>query len=112
MNKQTVEQAAHFHIKYGKPKETNLTSAKYGAFIAGAAWQKEQGIEWISVDTKPPRDENEKGINCSINVLVWGEGHYIVEGVYFPDFNGWRCKGAGNWQPTHWAYFNTPKTDK
>jgi len=81
-------------------------------FEDGAAWQKEQGINWISVNNNlPPNDKEAPNIICSINVLIWREGLSIVEGFYMPEIGVWR-HGSGNWQPTHWAFINVPKTDK
>lgn len=117
MPQQTVEEAAKETTNIFKVDD-NYDDHAYGeghykGFLRGAAWQKEQGIDWIEVAIeKPPIDETEKNIVCSVSVLTWAEGHKVVEGIYFHDFGGWRCHGAGNWQPTHWAFINLPKTDK
>ncbi len=39
---QTVDGAAHYHVKYGQPKPKTITEAKFHSFKAGAEWQMEQ----------------------------------------------------------------------
>ena len=108
MPKETIEQVTKDANPYTYKE---LKSAFTRGFKSGAAWQKEQGIEWIKVEDGLPRNDKEQPyIVCSVNVLIWREGLSIVEGFYMPEVNMWR-HNTGHWQPTHWAYINLPKTD-
>jgi hypothetical protein len=105
--KQTLQDAA---VTYSE-NPYNQQRSIIGIFADGAAWQREQGIEWISVaNEKPPLDASAI-MPCSVKVLITAEDRPICEGYYFPDFDGWK-HSTGNWQPTHYAFINLPKTDK
>lgn len=126
MQKQTVEQAAEaYQIEnYGKPRkwqeipaltEKQLAHNVKEAFLAGAEWHALQGIEWVSVEEYKniPKDEIESAlfdVFVSLPLLLWKKGWTPVVG------RQWRGNeasffrhGAGNWQPTHYAFINLPK---
>lgn len=86
-------------------------------FIAGSAWQKEQGIDWFSVDINPDVDwhETEDGGSFKISkpLLLWKEGVSPVTGRFLMQLDSqpfYRLE-SGNWIPTHYAYLTLPKTD-
>jgi hypothetical protein len=108
---QTVEEAAKENTSLynivGENGKATIERSLNEAFRAGAAWQKEQGIEWISVYDDLP---TAKGIgNKGMIVRIANPPDYrIVGAIYSPvnnrfsgDFNGYIV--------THWAYINLPK---
>jgi hypothetical protein len=107
--KQTLEQAAiQFEQDYVK-SDSILTDAQ--KFEAGANWQKQQAnIQWFEIakDGLPPIPETG---NCTDSLLIWKEGRSITQSSYYEADAGFFSHAFGNWQPTHWAYFNLPKPE-
>lgn len=101
--KQTLEQAAE---QYGRRIDAEHPSNAATDFLAGSAWQKQQGIEWISRRYPPIRKSDDP---MMIHFLVTDGGR--VELRYF-DFHG----GYESWSPgfyvTHYAIINLPKIDE
>lgn len=116
---QTVEQAASDATNIFKVDDNYddhaYAEGHYKGFLRGAAWQKEQGIEWINVKEKlPPVGDW---------VLVWLEGGGAFKGCLKWENNSLTKK---EWvamfldgehkcttrRVTHYAYINPPKTDK
>lgn len=114
--KQTVEEAAEKEaLDHGKGFYSQAVIDDLEAFfIKGAAWQREQGIDWISVAERLPEIEhviNQIGASYTMRVLVTnGRGYDFSQAVFQQNGNhiGW----LGDYNPTHWAYINLPKTDK
>lgn len=97
--KQTLEQAAE---QYGRRIDAEHPSNAATDFLAGFAWQKQQGVEWISVEVMPKM--NDLGILPILitdgkEVKVWYMLHPLV--LKTGDFNA-----------THWAYITLPKIDE
>lgn len=99
-----VEEAAYNHTKdmdaCGSYEEAAKIIGIEQGFLAGSAWQKQQGIEWISVEVMPKM--NDLGILPILitdgkEVKVWYMLHPLV--LKTGDFNA-----------THWAYITLPKT--
>lgn len=111
---QTEEEAAHTTAA----KKYQLLSEPYdilkNGFVNGAAWQREQGIDWISVkDGLPQPTEISSIADYSADVLTYYSGRLEFSKAAFlknGEFIGF-CGQAG-FAPTHWAYINLPKTDK
>lgn len=101
MSIQTVEEAAQ-KLSESYPIERAYDIVE--GFQAGAAWQKELGIEWISVFDFYPLPK--KG-NHFINVLVCNEREWGLR-TYDAEAKIW----WSGFSVTHWAYINLPKTDK
>lgn len=117
MNKQTVEEAVIHGIQILEYNRENDRAVYRSGFYDGAAWQKEQGIDWISVDINPDVDwhEIEDGGSFKISkpLLLWKDGVRPVTGQFWMSLGShpYYRLDAGNWVPTHWAYINLPKTD-
>ena len=119
--KQTAEQAADLAIKDLPCKDDNdllYNSGYRRGFKNGSAWQREQGIDWISV-TSPPDvywEETEDGGSMRISkpILLGAEGKRPAIGQYWHPIHGnsYYRLDTGTFTPTHWAYITLPKTDK
>ncbi|SRR5712692_8816356 len=118
--KQTVEEAAeNYHnniyptpgnwipadAQTQKERQTSIETA----FEKGAAWQREQGIDWISINEKglPPCTIFGSYHEDSVEVLVT-DGEKIEKSHYHLSTTllGWY---GISFLPTHYAYFNLPK---
>jgi hypothetical protein len=103
--------AADFAV--GKGKNTEELMLLMQGFVGGSAWQREQGIEWISAEDRLPNimGTYEWGAE-SAYVLITNGAH--VGYTFFQWFKdgtpqGWYYR---DFVPTHFAYINLPKTDK
>jgi hypothetical protein len=123
MSKQTVEEAAKDWDTQQFGAVTNgtkieLTENKHSqflcaAFLAGSAWHKQQGIEWISVEDGSRKPE------LSVLYLVYDPKDIIkvYPAFYMPmptiEFAGCFMKGGVPcFYVTHYALINLPKTDE
>ncbi len=113
MDKQTVEEAAGHYILNEMYNFESLEIAAQDGFIDGAAWQREQGIDWISVS-----DENRKP-ELSVLYLVFDPSdvltHYTAFYMPLPTTEKVGCFTKGMepcFYVTHYAILNLPKTDK
>lgn len=108
--KQTLEQAAE---QYGRRINAEHPSNAATHFLAGSAWQKQQGIEWIRCDRELPApfERTNFGVN-SLQVLVT-DGLNLSNTYYSYSHDavgyGWF---AIVFTPTHWAIINLPKTNE
>lgn len=107
--KQTLEQAAE---QYGRRIDAEHPSNAATDFLAGSAWQKQQGIEWISVDN-PPEPVVEH-THCWLSKFLLVSDGYLVDQTravfsVYKELVGWE---ACSITPTHYAFINLPKTDE
>lgn len=107
----TVEEAAHEIIFKDDNIEDLIGNESYwgaaqDAFRLGAAWQKAQGIDWISVETGLPVIPPEKDY---LRVLYIGYKNGVKD-AGLVDFQNGRFQVYPT-EVTYWAYFNEPKTD-
>lgn len=109
MPKQTVEEAAQAFANghYG-----NINTLRRG-FLAGSAWQKQQGIEWLRCDMELPPSVHRTAFGADSNYVLVTEGNVFEKSYYTYEENG---EGLGWYRlpftPTHWALINLPKTDE
>ncbi len=116
MIKQTVEEAAKGFASKEFTHEDGPFSTyeplKIG-FDAGAAWQREQGIDWIDVSSEKPLLFTDTAIGgYSVKVLVTDGLNIAVSQAVFRNDGGFIGWLGDDITPTHWAYINLPKTDK
>lgn len=98
---QTVEEAAQ-ELSESYPIERAYDIVE--GFKAGAAWQKEQCIDWVRVENGLPK----LGIGKSHLLLLVTDGKKIDTSLL--QFDGkFTCTFI---HPTHYALINLPKTDK
>lgn len=93
--RQTVEKAA---VQGSSPFGTTTAPYFVNGFIAGAAWQRQQGIEWVSVETPPVMKDDFATpllITDGKSVSVW---YLMHDGLL----------KTGSHQTTHYAYINLP----
>lgn len=109
--KQTLEQAAE---QYGRRIDAEHPSNAATDFLAGVAWQKQQGIEWI-----PATDGALPKVGEYVMVLL--EGEIFLKGKIMFDAQGsliWVAFFANGEHPcqlrsvTHYAFINLPKIDE
>src|SRR5258707_6830288 len=116
MSKQTVEEEVQDRWPISDkltPSDRSIFEMWQRMFKDGAIWQKEQGIDWISVDGNPLPEVGKE-------VLVLLEGETLLKGkqmydtahetiwvVYFKD-GEFPCT---NRTVPHYAYITLPKTE-
>lgn len=108
MSKQTVEEAAIIaSMPYGTRKAMLIVTG----FEFGAAWQREQGIDWIN-EGFPRKQENGISKECLFKQNGYYGVHYgyfsFKENIWFSYTINSIIRGI----VTHWAYINLPKTEK
>jgi len=111
---QTVEEAAQSRWPLTDkltPSDRSLFEMWHRMFKDGAAWQKEQGIEWINIENQTPP--------LSFQCLVYDPSAivkcYTAFYMPLPTTENAGCFTNGNtpcFNVTHFAYINLPKTDK
>ena len=101
--KQTIEEATVKYITDNcNINDYDMINAVGKAHTAGAAWQKEQGIDWISVSHDLPIIKDE----FATPILITDGNTFNVWYLIYD-----RKLITGSFKTTHWAYINTPKTD-
>jgi hypothetical protein len=117
MPKQTVEEKLDTMWPLSESfseQDTKLMSLWRSIFLAGAQWQREQGIDWVSVET-PPKPIKEHTYCWLSNLILVSDGYIVkpTRAVFSISVNreliGYEdCSIT----PTHWAYITLPKTEK
>lgn len=110
MSKQTVEEAAiqYDADTFGVPKKgapVAMTEDKASDFIIeavkyGAAWQREQGIDWISVSQESPLLKDD----FATPILITDGKTFKVWYLIFD-----KKLVTGDFKTTHWSYINLPQ---
>lgn len=118
MNHEPIHETIKRLLTIAREEQYPLLENEAGeGFIHGALygiqWQKEQGIDWISIKDKLPeiKEKTDFGNYTAILLITDGMNVDTAKGAYFKNgpFSGWVTSSPMT--PTHYAYITLPKPD-